>query len=522
MKLKRLSGSLKRGAFSRRGGFAAERRRWVLWEVVKGLLFHQRPLKWVAGVGFFSYNGFMNTAWVLSLFREFGQAHILEHLETLPPDRREGLLAEALGYDLPRVFELFRRHSAGEGKRAGSAGIEPAAVIGPPGNAGELRRREEARRLGEEWIAGGKTAVLIVAGGQGSRLGFEGPKGMCPVSPLARKPLFRLFAEGVAAVRRRYGADVPLVVMTSRENDGETRKFFRENDFWGLAPRVHFFSQGMLPTLTLDGRLILREPGRLLANPDGHGGSLKAFSESGLLAKLLDEGFTQLFYCQVDNPLVKMADPVFLGYHRLAEADISTKVVRRRDAEEKVGIYGLLNGKPGIIEYSDFPPGEYRAADGKGNLRHWAGNIAVHVLSLSFIERLNRRGFALPYHRAVKEVEAIGRDGRPEKTKGLKFESFVFDAIPLAERSCCLEALREEEFAPVKNREGADSPETAREAMVNLHRRWLAEAGVEVAPEATVEISPLFALDKEELGRKVKGKRLKIKDDLYLDETSQF
>ncbi|MBP1717994.1 MAG: putative uridylyltransferase, partial [Deltaproteobacteria bacterium] len=149
----------------------------------------------------------------------------------------------------------------------------------------------------------------------------------------------------------------------------------------------------------------------------------------------------------------------------------------------------------------------------------WAGNIAVHVISLSFIERLNAHGFALPYHRAVKDVEGVGSDGELRKTKGLKFESFVFDAIPLAERISCMEVVREEEFSPVKNKEGMDSPKTAREAMVNLHRKWLEGAGVEVAPGAKVEISPLFAADKEELGKKVQGKRLKVKEDLYLDET---
>ena len=220
-----------------------------------------------------------------------------------------------------------------------------------------------------------------------------------------------------------------------------------------------------------------------------------------------------------NNPISKIADPVFLGYHRMAEAEISTKVVRRQNPDEKVGIYGLLKGKPGIIEYSDFSPDEYRAVDENGRIRHWAGNIAVHVISLPLIERLNRHGFALPYHRAIKDVEWISRDGKPERTKGLKFESFVFDAIPLAERTSCMEVAREEEFSPVKNKEGMDSPKTAQKAMVDLHRRWLGEAGVEVAPDAKVEISPLFALNKEELREKLQGKRLKIEKDLYLDET---
>ncbi len=429
------------------------------------------------------------------------------------------MLREAQKLDLPLVFDLFRLHSSDRKAQKNIGEISPAPIIGIPKTAEDIRRLEKARLIGESLLRDGKVAVLIVAGGQGSRLGFDGPKGKFPVSPLVNKPLFRLFAEALKALCLRYKVDIPLVLMTSKENEEETKGFFKENHFWGLAPHVHFFSQGMLPTLTPDGRLILSEATHFLANPDGHGGSLKAFRESGLLSKLQKEGYSQLFYCQVDNPIVKMADPVFLGYHQMAEAEISTKVVRRQSPDEKVGIYGLLNGKPGIIEYSDFSPDEYRALDENGRIRHWAGNIAVHVVSLSFIERLNRHGFALPYHRAVKEVEGVGRGGRLERTKGLKFETFVFDAIPLAERTSCMEVVREEEFSPVKNKEGMDSPETARRAMSDLHRRWLEEAGVEVAAGAKVEISPLFALDKEELGEKVKGKSFKVKEDLYMDET---
>jgi UDP-N-acetylglucosamine/UDP-N-acetylgalactosamine diphosphorylase len=201
----------------------------------------------------------------------------------------------------------------------------------------------------------------------------------------------------------------------------------------------------------------------------------------------------------------------------MAESEISTKVVRRRDLEERVGVYGTVNGRPGIIEYSDFRPEEYRALDERGNIRHWAGNIAVHMISLSFVKRLNLHRFALPYHRAAKDVEVLGPEGKGEKIPAWKFETFVFDAIPLARKTCCLEVIREEEFAPVKNERGSDSPETVRAAMNHLHRGWLKEAGAEIAPEAQVEISPLFAQDREELIEKLKGKKLVASGDFYLE-----
>jgi len=457
-----------------------------------------------------------------SLLQEFKQNRILEHLHKLNPSRQEELIRQMRKMDLSLVFNLWHSHSGEQKHHKGVGKIEPAPIIGIPQTAEEIRRRDRARLLGESLLREGKVVVLIVAGGQGSRLGFNGPKGKFPISPLTKKSLFQLFAESVKALSVRYRTDIPLVIMTSEENAEETKNFFTANRYWGLYPEVYFFSQAMLPTLTLDGKLILDGETHFLSNPDGHGGSLKAFYKSGLMQKFKSEGFLQLFYCQVDNPLLKIADPVFLGYHLMEEAEISTKVVRRRDPDEKVGIYVLLNGKPGIIEYSDFSPDAYRAVDENGDIRHWAGNIAIHVISLDFIDRLNRKGFALPYHRAVKDVEGLGEDGKSKKTKGLKFESFVFDAIPLAERTSCMEVSREEEFSPVKNREGMDSPDTACQAMISLHRRWCEEAGAEVAPGAKVEISPLFALGKEEMKKKLAGKRLKIEKDFYLDENSRF
>jgi UDP-N-acetylglucosamine/UDP-N-acetylgalactosamine diphosphorylase len=139
------------------------------------------------------------------------------------------------------------------------------------------------------------------------------------------------------------------------------------------------------------------------------------------------------------------------------------------------------------------------------------------MISLPFIHRLNQDGFALPYHRAVKEVEGKGRDGLAAKMTGWKFETFVFDAIPLARKACGVEVLREEEFAPVKNREGKDSPDTARAALINLHRSWLKKAGAKLAPGVRVEVSPLFALDEEELVARLKGKKLIIKEDRYFN-----
>jgi UDP-N-acetylglucosamine/UDP-N-acetylgalactosamine diphosphorylase len=454
----------------------------------------------------------------LSFLEGNHQHHILDHYQRLDLDQKRDFLAGMAGLDLGRAFQLYREFSEEKTSAASSPDIGTAPIIPVPQTPEEKVRRGEIFRFGESLIQEGRVAVMIVAGGQGSRLGLSGPKGHFPISPVRNKPLFQLFAESIRALSFRYRAVIPLLIMTSQETQVQTREFFKNYRFFGLEEaQVHFFNQAMLPTLTPQGRLILKDARQLLANPDGHGGALKALYGSGLLQLLKNRGYTELFYCQVDNPLVKIADPVFLGYHRLEKADISTKVVRRRSLEEKVGIYAKAKGRPAVIEYSDLPPEDYRALDGKGNIRYWAGNIGVHVFSLAFVETLNHQGFALPYHRAVKEVGGLGPDGREARMTAWKFETFVFDSIPLAGKSCCLEVNREEEFAPVKNQTGIDSPETAREAMNRLFRAWLREAGSEVPPGIRVEISPLFALDKEELVGKLKGKRLLIQQDWYLE-----
>lgn len=462
----------------------------------------------------------MSGAKILDLLKEFRQHHILEHYRSLPRPQKETMLRELVGVDLPLLFKLHGAWALQRESARPFRGLSPAPIFLLPRTHEEKRRREEARLLGESLIRQNRVAVLIVAGGQGTRLGFPGPKGALPISPVRRKPLFQLFAEAVRALSLKYEAAIPLLIMTSEENDPATREFFCAHHFFGLDPQeVFFFRQAMLPTITPAGRLLLREEGRLLLNPDGHGGSLKALGQSGLLKQLMARGFRELFYCQVDNPLARIADPLMIGLHAMTGAEISTKVVRRRDPDEKVGIYGQISGKEGILEYSDFPPEEYRSVDDRGNMRYWAGNIAIHTISLSFIQRLNQGAFLLPYHRAVKEVEALGSSSqRPESLPAWKFEMFIFDAIPLAQRTCCLEVAREEEFAPVKNQEGKDSPETSREAMNRLFRSWLLEAGAQIAPEAGVEVSPLFALDREELVRKLKGKDLVIRENLYLEQ----
>jgi UDP-N-acetylglucosamine/UDP-N-acetylgalactosamine diphosphorylase len=383
-----------------------------------------------------------------------------------------------------------------------------------------------ARQRGEEALRLGEVAVLLVAGGQGSRLGFDHPKGMFPVGPVTGKTLFQIHAEKVLALGRRYGRLPPFLVMTSPATDAETRAFFAEHSFFGLPEgEVAFFCQGTMPALDLaTGQLLLEEPGRLFLSPNGHGGTLTALADSGLLDRLRGQGVRQIYYFQVDNPLVKVADPAFLGHHILTAAEVSAKIVPKESPTDKLGNLVLVDGRCTMIEYSDLPEDLARQTDAQGRLRIWAGSPAIHVFDVAFLERVVGGGARIPFHTARKKVPYLGPDGElvePAKENALKFELFIFDVLPLAERWAIVETSRREEFMPLKNASGADSPETVRQAQSDLAADWLARAGVKVPrrPDGSaavpLEVSPLFALDAEELAARV-DRSLRVEGPLYL------
>ncbi|MCX8109943.1 MAG: UTP--glucose-1-phosphate uridylyltransferase [Syntrophorhabdaceae bacterium] len=455
---------------------------------------------------------------ILEKLKLYNQQHIIDHYMGLTGDEQNRLLNLLDYFDLDLIFRIYGDFLKAVTKKEGLK-ISPANIVPLPKTPQEEAIREKARDLGEKLIKNNKIAVLIVAGGQGTRLGYDGPKGTFKISPVKGKTLFQLFTEQVMAISKRYSARIPLIIMTSHENDEDTRTFFKDNRFFGLGEdNIYFFRQGMLPTLTPDGKLIIKDRGQIATNPDGHGGSLKALNDSGLLDMLLADGYTELFYCQVDNPLVKIADPVFLGYHYMSESEASTKVVRRRNVEEKVGVYLNFNGQDGIIEYSDLDPSYMKALDEKGEILYWAGNTAIHIFSLPFVKRLNSHGYALPYHCAKKTMDIKTPEGNDNTIDVWKFETFVFDAIPLAKKTCAIEVKREEEFSPVKNMTGVDSPEKARDDMCALFRRWVEGAGAKVKDHIKIEVSPLFAIDYQEFKNKFNGKGVTIEDDIYFGD----
>jgi len=451
---------------------------------------------------------------VIDRMFEEGQGHVFRFWGELDEAQRDALIAQCATIDFGLMKRLVAEHvrgAAAEAKRV----IEPAPILPLPKTDEDKQRAAKAFEAGEALLRQGKVASFLVAGGQATRLGYDKPKGTFPITPVKNKTLFQLHAEKTLAMSQRYGKRIPWYIMTSILNHTQTTDFFEENKYFDL-PRedVCFFSQDMIPAVDKEGKFILESKGVVFMNPNGHGGSLLALKKSGALAEMKKRGVEEIFYYQVDNVLVKICDPLFIGLHHLAKAEMSTKVVGKAQPEEKVGITALVNGRLGIIEYSDLTREQMHERDKSGALKFDGGNIAVHMIRVDFVERMNRGGLQLPYHKAVKHVEGIDAKGKPiaaDVKNGVKFETFVFDALGEAANSVTMEVRREDEFSPVKNAEGEDSPATARRHLVEMWSRWMRAAGLDL-PKAkegaspwAIEISPLTALDEEELIAKAKA-----------------
>ena len=391
----------------------------------------------------------------------------------------------------------------------------------PPGGSVGRACDLAGHRAGEAALRAGKMGVVLVAGGQGTRLGFDHPKGLYPIGPLSQATLFQIHFEKVRAIRRRYGVNVPLYVMTSPATHEETVAALAKHERFGLPSHdVIVFCQGSMPAVDeKSGHLLLAEKGLLFESPDGHGGMVRALDRNGVLADMRRRGIEQLFYYQVDNPLIVVCDPLLIGHHLEAAAEVSTQVVAKQQPLDRVGNVATVDGKVQIIEYSDLPDEVAELRQPDGSLKLWAGNIAVHMFDVAFLERMCAGGGQLPFHFAHKKVSYVNDEGEhvdPDKPNAIKFEQFIFDLLPAAQRSLVVEVDEQAVFAPLKNRPGADrdSPETVQAQMIKLHRRWLREAGCTVDDSIKVEISPLFALDAADVAAKIKS-GLRVQADHY-------
>ena len=457
-------------------------------------------------------------------FETYGQEHVFRFFNQLPVDQQEKLLIQLETIDLKLLSNLATESILANKKPQKRGEFIPADVIPIPRTSEQLKKAEGAKKVGEDLLCSGKVGAVLVAGGQGTRLGFSGPKGKFPVTPVRKKSLFQFHSEKILALSKKYQCSIPWYIMTSEINHTETKQFFEENNYFGLQQtEVFFFQQEMIPGVDENGKFFLASKDRIFANPNGHGGTLQALKNSGALADMKERGIEELFYFQVDNTLIQICDPVFLGYHVREKAEMSSKVLAKRDPYEKIGVIGYLNEKLTVIEYSDLSNEEMEAKNADGSLRFNAGSIAIHMINRNFIEKLADGRLNLPYHLAHKKIPFMDESGvqiSPDHPNGYKFEMYIFDALQFTTNSVVMEVERTQEFSPVKNAEGEDSPETAVNDLCNYYGKWLEKSGVAVekhngSVNGKLEISPLFAMDENEFVKK-KPENLCFSKTLYL------
>ncbi len=453
---------------------------------------------------------------IQSRLTAINQQHLLHFYDQLSASEQATLLAQLSSLDLEHVPEWVNTYVLHAPKPDMGGTIEPAPYYpADPANTTKRWESQVYRTVGEQLLHDGKVAAFTVAGGQGTRLGYDGPKGCYPATAISNKPLFQVFAEGLLAAERRYGKPVPWYIMTSPLNHAATVAFFEEHNYFGLhKSNVRFFEQGVMPSFDIKtGKILLAGKGEVATNPDGHGGAIRALHVSGAIADMHSRGVSYVSYFQVDNPTVRVVDPVFLGLHAAApdsSGEMSSKMVSKAGPDEKVGVFVSIGGRTQVVEYSDLPKELSQARLPDGSLKFPGGSIAIHIISVEFLERLaTNPAFALPFHRAEKKVPhidmATGAIINPASTNGVKLERFIFDALPLCKSSLVYETQRIEEFAPIKNATGVDSAESSKQLQSHKAANWLESAGLRVprkpdgTPDCIIELSPLTALHPEDL-----------------------
>ena len=440
----------------------------------------------------------MNYAEAKKTLEKYGQGHVLAFWSKLGATERKALLEQIATIDFK---ELERCKATLPAFAPPAADVKKAKAVAPKVHELKGKARDKAVAAGEAELRAGHVGVLLVAGGQGSRLGYDGPKGAYSIGPITGASLFYFHARKVLAMNVRYETRIPFYIMTSEANYAATVEHFEENDYFGLDPEdVIFFKQGMWPGMSADGKIILDAPGHIFMSPDGHGGMIAALKKTGCFADMRKRGVTTLFYFQVDNPLVEIADPAFIGLHATSKSEYSLKLTAKRDPYEGLGMPVKRGGHFELIEYTEMTEEMNTRRTPSGELYFKFGSPAIHVFDRAFLEAEAAKPMTLHLaHKKIPCVQADGKVVKPAEPNGYKFEKFIFDALPDAKSVACMAFDRTEEFSPVKNAEGKDSPATCKADLQAKWRRILSAAGVSIPAEMPIELDPLYALDSSDI-----------------------
>lgn len=442
-----------------------------------------------------------------TILKKYKQEHVLHFLESRSAEEKAQLIDQIHSVDFEQLFEIL--HKKDQHSEDNSATITPIPY--EDWDKYDTNEQDAYTQLGWEIIRSGKVAVIVVAGGQGSRLGHDGPKGTLNIGLPSRKSLFQLQAERLLNLSRKANKHIPWYIMTSPENHQETVAFFSSANYFGYpADECFFFQQNTMPVLDHEGKLMLTASAGLRFAPSGNGECFSSLKRSGALADMKRRGVNWLFYYNVDNALIKVADPAFIGVAASHNNPIASKVIEKMNPEEKIGIFCLKNNFPAVVEYTEIPNHLLRERDHDGRLKYHVGNISIHLFRYDFVEQ--HADTELSYHIASKRMDYVDFTGnlmKPEAPNAYKLERFIFDFFPLAARMTVLKMKREEEFAPVKNKEGEDSPVSARKLVLKLHNKWMINAGItaEQLQSRAIEISPLISYSGEGISQEV------LKDD---------
>jgi len=452
------------------------------------------------------------------------QSHVFRFEKELTKEESETLYNELKNVDLNEITSIYTRTNL-EFKKQEKPKVLPFPDV--CSFEGTEKEREYWAKVGYDLIAQGKVALLLLAGGQGTRLGSRNPKGMYDVGLGSGKSLYCMQAERLLKIQQLSAqktgkfSEIPWYIMTSEATKDLSEKYFQEHNYFGLnSKNIFFFEQKSIPCVTPDGKIIMESKFQVARSPNGNGGLYLALKESGALADMKKRGVEYVNQYCVDNLLVKVVDPIFVGYCNIRKADCGVKVVGKESPDEPVGVLCLKNGKAGVVEYSEIDKETSTKMNSiTGKLEYNAAHVCMNLFHFEFLKRAAE--IQLPYHVAKKKIPAVNEKGEtetPSEINGWKMEMFIFDIFESSSNLVALEVLRNEEFSPLKNAPGSqkDCPETCRRDLSNLHKAWIKKAGGQIIEGndeddfLICEISPLVSLDGEGLENIVKGKTFNL------------
>ncbi|WP_240841218.1 UDPGP type 1 family protein [Acidaminobacter sp. JC074] len=430
----------------------------------------------------------------MKILDKYNQSHLLAYKDQLTEEEIKKLENQIKSIDFDLIQSIFDNKDKVIDTKDNLVAPLVATKLNP-------QDKEHFFKKGLESIKEGEVAVVLMAGGQGTRLGHQGPKGTYDIGLPSHKSLFHLQADKFLSLRALSGFSVKWYVMTSEDNHRETVDHFESSNYFNYGKEnIHFFKQDRLPLVLENGQIAMKSSHEINLAANGNGGVFSSLHSNGLLEEMQSNGVKYVYLYGVDNAIAKIADPVFVGFTIDSGLDVASKSVDKENPEEKVGVICYRDHHPDIVEYSELPEDMRYKLDDEGKLLYRNGNIVSHIFTLDFL--MDCVDKEIPYHTAYKKVDTYSDNGliKADNPNGYKFELFLFDVFKFTEDMAVLSVTREEEFTPVKNKEGADSPETARTMILKTHHKWLTEAGFNC--NLGYEVNTSISYDGENLSNK--------------------